>query len=127
MRRAVGVFLILLFGVGPLAEALPVNAESRLPACCRRHGAHHCAMAAQMAAAQALPASAPVFAPPAHCPSYPGAMAATTAAIDALTTALHGLSALLAQTHSPVAYRPVPRQSQARARTSRGPPAFSIA
>jgi len=127
MRRAVGVFLILLFGLGPLAEALPVNAESRLPACCRRHGAHHCAMAAQMAAAQALPASAPVFAPPAHCPSYPGAMAASTATIHALAAASPALSALLTQAHSPASRTSAPRQSQLRTRANRGPPAFSIA
>src|ERR1035438_8325373 len=50
MRRCVSIFLVLCFGLGPLTGMLEASDESRLPACCRRHGAHHCAMAMQMAA-----------------------------------------------------------------------------
>ena len=50
MRRALTIFLILNLWLGPLAAILPASDESRLPPCCRRHGAHHCAMAARMAA-----------------------------------------------------------------------------
>jgi hypothetical protein len=127
MQRVVGVFLILLFGLGPLAEALPANAESRLPACCRRHGAHHCAMAARMAAAQSLPGSAPVFAPPATCPNYPGTLAASTATIHALTAKAAGLPTLLEQALSPAHQRLAPRQCQHGARANRGPPVPTFA
>jgi hypothetical protein len=126
MRRAVGVFLILLFGLGPLAEALPANAESRLPPCCRRHGAHHCVMAARIAQAQSLPHSAPAFAPPATCPSYPGALAASTATVDALSGNATGLPTLLEQPLSAATHRLAPRQNQLLTRPNRGPPTSFI-
>ena len=44
MRRAISIFLILFFWLGPLETLLPGGEDARLPACCRRHGAHHCAM-----------------------------------------------------------------------------------
>ncbi len=42
---------------GAAGGLLPASDESRLPACCRRHGAHHCAMAMRMAAMMAQDAS----------------------------------------------------------------------
>jgi hypothetical protein len=69
MRRIVGMFLVLLFWLGPLAAILPVNAELRLPACCRRLGAHHCTMSAQ-----AVSGSTPVFSASLHCPNFPEGM-----------------------------------------------------
>jgi hypothetical protein len=44
MRRIVGVHLVLLYLLGPLIAFAPAGAESRLPACCRRSGSHHCMM-----------------------------------------------------------------------------------
>jgi len=45
MRRTLSIFLVLFFGLGPVAAALHAEEDAGLPACCRRHGAHHCAMA----------------------------------------------------------------------------------
>jgi len=47
MRRALSILLMLLFGAGPLSFAFNLSDDISLPACCRRHGAHHCAMDAK--------------------------------------------------------------------------------
>jgi hypothetical protein len=44
MRRALSILLVLLFGAGPLSFAFSLSDDISLPACCRRLGAHHCAM-----------------------------------------------------------------------------------
>jgi hypothetical protein len=124
MRRTFGVFLILLYGLGPLAEMLPASSESRLPACCRRHGAHHCALSAAMASMslQASSGRTPVVTAPSHCPNYPGSLAASPEPIQALTAPPASLPVLLAETHSPAASRAAARLSQIRTRAGRGPP-----
>jgi hypothetical protein len=48
LRRFISITLLLLFSfplISPLF-ALGGDAESRLPACCRTHGKHHCMMSA---------------------------------------------------------------------------------
>jgi hypothetical protein len=124
MKRILSTFLILMFWLGPLAEALPARSESRLPACCRRHGTHHCAMSAEKAAkaAQATPSSTPVLTAPSHCPYYPGSMAASTTPAFAMVASATGLPVLFAQDHLPAASRVAARQSQICTRAGRGPP-----
>lgn len=126
MRRTLCAFLILSFWLGPLTAILPASAESRLPACCRRHGAHHCVMSAEMAA-QVASGSAPFFAAPSHCDSYPGCMVLFTEPVQAVAASPAGLPLLLAEPHSPLASRAEARLSQIRTRASRGPPTFDIA
>jgi hypothetical protein len=125
MRRALSVFLVLLFGLEPFAALLPASAESRLPACCRRHGAHHCAMSAETAAAIANGTlnGEPAFGAPSHCPYFPGYAVATAASDHALAASAVSLPVLLARAHSPAASRAAARESQIRTRASRGPPA----
>jgi hypothetical protein len=71
MRQVLTILLLGLFGfslVSPLAFAS--DADSKLPACCRRNGAHRCVMAAT------FPPSGPaVEATP--CRSCPGAQVLT--------------------------------------------------
>jgi hypothetical protein len=128
MRRTVCVSLILLFWLGPFAAALPATAETRLPACCRRSGAHHCAMPAAMVviAVHASPGSAPRLTAPAHCSSYPGFMLASTGPIEALITSPAWLGVTLAEPHSPAARRAAARLSELRTRANRGPPISQI-
>jgi hypothetical protein len=74
MRRGISILLALMFGLGPLSSTLPGAEDASLPACCRRDGAHHCAMAARMAAMIAAvesDANTSVTAPT-TCPYYPG-------------------------------------------------------
>src|ERR1039458_8336481 len=112
MRRTLCMFLILSYWVGPLAAILPANPESRLPACCRRHGAHHCVMSAETATitAQAVSSSAPFLTAPSHCPSYPGSMVPSTEPVQALAASPAGLPALLAEPRLPSASRAAGRQ-----------------
>jgi hypothetical protein len=128
MRRALSISLILFFGFGPLAATLGAGDDAGLPACCRRHGAHHCAMSMSMAAAimDTAPGKA-IFTAPTTCPEFPGAAAATTNSPQAIAAASVGLPALLAQSHTPQSARTAARLSQIRTRAGRGPPAADLA
>ena len=128
MRRTLTVFLILLFWLGPFAAILPASAESRLPACCRRHGAHHCTMSAEEASelAQVSSGSAPALTAPAHCPSFPGSQAASITPVHELAVSAASLPTLLSRAHSPGASRAAARLSQVRTSASRGPPTSNI-
>jgi len=44
MRRWIAISLLLLLGWTLAAPMLAADADSNLPACCRRHGKHHCMM-----------------------------------------------------------------------------------
>jgi hypothetical protein len=83
MKRVLSILLALLFGLGPLTAALPASEDLHLPACCRRHGMHHCAMFAEGSAQKAADGHAALSAP-ATCPYYPGAMMAPIAPTHAL-------------------------------------------
>lgn len=78
MRRILSIILVLFFGLGPLSAMAPGSDEMNLPPCCRRHGAHHCAMAAHMAAqmaamtAQIAADGRQSIGAPLTCPLYPG-------------------------------------------------------
>jgi hypothetical protein len=128
MRRWLSIFLILFFGLGPLAAALPDDDDSRLPSCCRRNGVHHCAMSMRMAAliSQSASDSAPIFTTPATCPYFPGYAPASISTIQALTATPVSLPALLAQAHSPASSRAAARLSQIRTRAGRGPPTSTL-
>lgn len=127
MQRTFSISLILLFGFGPLAATLGASDDAGLPACCRRHGAHHCAMSSSMAAAimDTAPGEA-IFTTPATCPEFPGGTAAT-AASQAMAAESLGLLALLAQPHTPQAAPAAARLSQIRTRAGRGPPNAALA
>jgi hypothetical protein len=127
MRRGISIFLILFFWLGPLAANLPASEDnSRLPSCCRRHGAHHCAMSTRMAAIGSQTGSAPIATAPSHCPSFPDYPAASTTPVHALAASPLSLPVLLAQAHSPSASRAAARLSQIRTLAGRGPPASNL-
>jgi hypothetical protein len=51
MLRGLAMLLVALFGLSPMsALVLASDADSRLPACCRRGGKHSCAMTASQSA-----------------------------------------------------------------------------
>ncbi len=128
MRRAFSILLVLFFGLGPLAATLSDDDDSRLPSCCRRHGAHHCVMSSRMASIMADAAfGASIVTAPPTCPYFPGYTAGPITAVDALTASPVSLPVLLVQAHTPAAGRAEPRLSQIRTRASRGPPALSLA
>lgn len=127
MRRALSILLILFFSLGPLAATLGASEDARLPACCRRHGAHHCAMSMRVAAMMAEAAAGKAaWTAPSTCPMFPGAAAATASGPQALTAAPVSLPVLLAQPHSPAAGRAAAQVSQIRTRSGRAPPAGQL-
>jgi hypothetical protein len=129
MRRGISIFLILFFWLGPLAAMLPASEDdSRLPPCCRRHGAHHCAMSVRMAAlmSQATSSGKPIFTAPSTCHYFPGTLAGPTLNTLALAMSPVRLPVLQARPHSPAAGRADARLSQIRTRAGRGPPASKL-
>jgi|SRR5580658_6190901 hypothetical protein len=128
MRRILSIFFVLLFGLGPLSAALGAEEDTRIPACCRRHGTHHCAISMGGATTTTEAASGrPIVKAPATCPLFPGYTVATASAPQALTASPLSLPSLLTQSHSPAANRAAALLSQIRTRASRGPPASSLA
>ena len=125
MRRGLSLFLILFFGLGPLAAGLAGSDESRLPACCRRHGAHHCAMPAGLRSRMAA-SSEPLLAAPSTCPSFPAFASTCPAPAHALPASASSMPVLLARQHSPAASRAAARLSQIRTRAGRGPPSIAL-
>jgi hypothetical protein len=128
MRRLLSIFLVAFFSLGPLAATLEASDDARLPACCRRHGVHHCAMNMQMASEIANAASgSAVLTAPSTCPAFPASTAATVTGPQALAASSVSLPVLLAQRNSPAASRASACLSMLRTRAGRGPPASSIA
>jgi hypothetical protein len=125
MRRVLSISLILLYWLGPLASILPASDDSRLPACCRRHGAHHCAMSDALAARMAEAASGTlVLAAPSHCPMYPGGAIATTGPGHALASSPATPPLLVVQPQAPVADPSAACLNPVRTRAGHGPPSL---
>jgi hypothetical protein len=122
MRRLFSISLTLLLWLGPLASLLPGADESRLPFCCRRHGAHHCAMDAAPAQGSGVALKAL-----SRCAQFPAALAVTTAPAFGLTAPLKGLSAVAISKYSPRSRRDDARAVQIEACTGRGPPTSPLA
>jgi hypothetical protein len=94
MRRGFSIYLILFFGFGPLSALAKGSDDAGLPACCRRHGAHHCAMYAELMAMRARygPDPTPRFESPSTCPLFPGLQFGMLAPAHALArTAANGV------------------------------------
>lgn len=117
MRRSLSISLLVLFLLGPLITLLPGLDESRLPACCRRHGLHHCAMDA--GTVQLSPGEHAAYAP-AQCPLFRTVLPATLPAfLPAAQPMMERFTATLV-TPSTADAAPVYRP---QTHASRGPPA----
>ncbi len=124
MRRGFSIFLVLLFLLSPLAPALGAGQDLSLPACCRRHGAHHCAMAmgTPQRMEQAQNGSGPAFSAPLTCPYYPGPAALMNGPAPALASTAAGLPAAFAETFARVTWPSTIRSHPAITHAGRGPP-----
>jgi hypothetical protein len=117
MRRLLAMLLLAAFGLPVAASALVLaqENEAHLPACCRRHGAHHCAMAVGQAS------NTPALS--ALCPHYPQPSTSTPSgnfAALASPAPLHRLPVVvLSAARRAEAQRRVSRE---RSRHKRGPP-----
>jgi hypothetical protein len=124
MRRPLAIILVLFFALGPLQGVLQASDESRLPACCRRNGAHHCAMSQDMRAAleRAL-GSTTAFTAPATCLSFPGFVLGILTPSYAHAPMRAWAPVLVEQAHSPVAANTVVIKIAIDTRSGRAPPA----
>jgi hypothetical protein len=124
MRRALSIFLALLFGLGPLAATLPGSDDARLPSCCRRNGAHHCDMSdATLARMMEAALGQVILSAPAHCPMYPGNVHALLPPGHAITSAEAADLPALMQARLLVVAGAAPLAGQIPSGISRGPPA----
>ena len=126
MRRALSILLVVVFGMPALVPLLGAVApdEANVPACCRRHGQHHCLMSdSEWSTLQARGVAAPQFRAPApKCPYQRQAVRAVLQGQLAVPiwqvvyAALASYPTGLAQPQSKW------RVSRERARQKRGPP-----
>ena len=119
LRRMLAIMLLIAFGSSLVLPAFTATAdpEVSLPACCRGHGTHHCAMLHGMVAAPGGPS---FQAPP--CPFYPAPSTALQIGAASLTALLQ-LSVEQLRNAAPLAPMPhVARAFPASANRKRGPP-----
>jgi hypothetical protein len=124
MRRGFSIFLILFFGLGPLSAFVDGNQDASLPACCRRHGAHHCAMYAEIMAKRAGRDidPTPSFSAPPTCPLYHGPTFSMLMPAHALTATAPKARAQFTLTPAPAFERIAAFSAPGHAYAGRGPP-----
>lgn len=122
MRRALSTLLLLVLSLPVVAPPfLSISSEGALPACCRRHGAHHCAMGAlSVAVPSHFRSIAPIcpFSQIGHGPLILPHAYATRIANVITSAVLPGTVIAEAETGY--------RVSSIRTRQKRGPPADSL-
>jgi len=72
LRRLSAILLLALFSFSLIAPALVADSDATLPACCRRAGKLHCAMAGTSGGQSS---SGPAFAAGGRCPYFPDSFA----------------------------------------------------
>jgi hypothetical protein len=121
MRRTLATLLIAIFGFTPISPALfASDVDSNLPACCRSHGTHHCAMMTMRSA----PSSGPAI-QTGRCPLFPTNKAIAAQRITgALRTSQAAFSEIVSHPASHPQTEALYRISYSRAAQKRGPPSF---
>ena len=130
MRRILSILIAIVLGLGPAISAVPARAmasgwtgqvdETKLPACCRRNGKHHCDMSALP-----VPAGGTTIAASSECcPCAPRALVSIAPASAALAAApqvsFEFRTALRTMRPNTVAIR----TREDRSRPKRGPPSL---
>jgi hypothetical protein len=123
MRRGFSIFLILFFGLGPLSAFVDGTQDAGLPACCRRHGAHHCAMNAETIRPGRSIDPTPSFSAPPTCPLYHGPALSMLMPAHALTAAPPRTKAEFTHTAALAIDRFAAFSTPSRIYAGRGPPA----
>jgi len=121
MRRILAILLLATFGLPVAASALALAQDAgspHLPACCRRNGAHHCAMLAASKGAPVVSAT---------CPSFPRP-SATAPATSSAALVPPTPATLLQRTIFTASQRAETqrRLSRERSRHKRGPPTVRL-
>jgi len=126
MRRAIAMFMLLLFGsfVGAPLFAAVYGSQNGLAACCKRDGKHHCMM--QMM--EGDPGTTQVSAPPEKCPFFPHTWQVTQVHSPSLAPSPAGAFYAAVQSH-PACHAQSEAQRRIsfdRSRQKRGPPAALV-
>jgi len=121
LKRACASLLLVFFSFSLIGPEAFVDSESRLPACCRRSGKHHCA--SMQKAHQQQPSSGPSLKAIRQCANYPKASGVRATASSLLVSAAQSFFASIV-THPAVPPQTETRQrvSFSRSRQKRGPP-----
>jgi hypothetical protein len=125
MQKLLAILMLAIIGgfyAAPLVQAASSDPDSGLPACCRRHGKHRCAMMDRYL--KSSDSGTPqIRTTPQHCPFYPHSSNAPVVRYHARLAPSAGI---FAQVVSHPAVRPqthaVYRLSLDRSRQKRGPP-----
>ena len=124
MRRVPAIMLVFLFSFSLIGPALFVDAESSLPACCRRDGKHHCAMM-DRDMAQAPTSGLAVDALRTKCPFFPDGGAVLPHSGAALLATSQPVGVLIVrQIATPAQAEAGHRLSFNRFHQKRGPPSL---
>lgn len=121
MRRVVAISLMALFSFSLISPAMfAQDSDSKLPACCRRGGKHHCGMEASLLD----PSSGPSL-QAAQCSFFPTMQALSASPFAGPPGAFQAvLSEPCAQLASPVRTEALSLSSYSRAGQKRGPPSL---
>ena len=126
-RKLLAITLLALLGM-PLLQpllALTGASETNLPACCRRHGIHHCWMS--MAERSQVISRTPRFLLPIEkCPYYPASIPITSSSYFVPPIAQAIFAELVAYQAIAVRTDSKRRISFHRSHQKRGPPSFSF-
>jgi len=121
MRRIVGICLVLLYWLAPIVALVPASAESRLPACCRRGGSHHCTMNMGERAANA-DGHTHLAAPSPKCPYCPVQLKAAHTALSLKQSIAGPFVSPASHPQGVVQSESKRRIARDRSRSKRGPP-----
>jgi len=123
LRRILSLVLLAAVGLPTIAPALALaeDPDASLPACCRRHGQHHCAMMMEQMARLSRESSMPQVG--AVCPCYPRHDIAPVAGAHLLALHAPERAAFFSAAFAPAARAETHRRiSRERSRYKRGPP-----
>jgi hypothetical protein len=127
LARLLSLVLLAAIGLPTIAPALALaqDPDAGLPACCRRHGQHHCSMMADRMAQLARQSSQPQIG--AVCPCYPRHEVAPVAGAHLFAVhAPHRAAAFSASLASAARAQTNRRVSRDRSHYKRGPPSTLI-
>ena len=124
MRRSFSIFLILMFGLGPLSSLIDGSEDANLPACCRRQGAHRCVMTAMATETQSR--KTPMVSAPMTCPRFPGVLAMLSTVKMALAASSRTCDEMRVFEYVRVVAQTSPLSKPAQSNAGRGPPALSL-